>query len=287
MSSQGKAILQWQDPATDGGFTITNYRIYRARDIGNITVIATVGDVRTWTDANVTMNSSYYYYVSAVNEYGEGPRSSQVVIRPMLERPPDLSWIWQCVFIGLGVLGTAILVRCYRRSRTPPKAKHGSGSRVRATVPKNDAVTAGRSRQTVAEPMTSIQVPAEAIFKKTAAQKRAAKQLAKPAVQRQIPRIDGVPSSVHLARTGSTQPKDKSGHAQKATDTGTLVNRTVLKEYIERQRKEGVRELHYLKIKNDLNIISQKKSRKLYRILQDLVDDEILVRKGSNYVIVG
>jgi len=84
---------------------------------------------------------------------------------------------------------------------------------------------------------------------------------------------------------GST-PKDKSGYSQKATDTGTQVNRTVLKEYIERQRKEGVRELHYLKIKNDLDIISQKKSSKLYRILQDLVDDGILVRKGSNYIIV-
>ncbi|MEX2684157.1 MAG: hypothetical protein Q6373_021485 [Candidatus Sigynarchaeota archaeon] len=44
---------------------------------------------------------------------------------------------------------------------------------------------------------------------------------------------------------------------------------------------------HYLKIKNDLGIISQKKSEKLYRILQGLVNDGILVRKGSNYIIVG
>nr|MDO8117910.1 hypothetical protein [Candidatus Sigynarchaeota archaeon] len=119
-------------------------------------------------------------------------------------------------------------------------------------------------------------------FKKSSAsRKMAIASAAKPSIDQEQPRaVKAKPSS-------SPQPKDKSDHSQKITDTGTLVNRTVLKEYIERQRKEGVRELHYLKIKNDLNIISQKKSSKLYRILQDLVDDEILVRKGSNYIIVG
>lgn len=124
--------------------------------------------------------------------------------------------------------------------------------------------------------------PAPAPIKKSAAIKRA---------------TSGTPSNTGAttsptrvakpAPSGGTQPKDKSGYSQKVTDTGTVVNRTVLKEYIERKRKEGVRELHYIQIKNDLNVISQKKSSKLYRILQDLVEDEILIRKGSNYVIVG
>ncbi|MBN2149890.1 MAG: hypothetical protein JW839_00460 [Candidatus Lokiarchaeota archaeon] len=131
------------------------------------------------------------------------------------------------------------------------------------------------------EAIDAIQ-PAPAPVRKTAAAKRAATSSASIAGPATPPSRAPKP-----APSGGTQPKDKSGYAQKATDTGTIVNRTVLKEYIERQRKEGTRELHYLKIKNDLNVISQKKSSKLYRILQGLVDDEILVRKGSNYIIVG
>ncbi|MEX2715610.1 MAG: hypothetical protein Q6353_014950 [Candidatus Sigynarchaeum springense] len=129
---------------------------------------------------------------------------------------------------------------------------------------------------------TGVIQPAPAPIKKSAAVKRATTSSASSSATMAPP-----PKASKAAPSSVTQPKDKSGYSQKATDTGTVVNRTVLKEYIERQRKEGVRELHYLKIKNDLNIISQKKSSKLYRILQDLVDDEILVRKGSNYIIVG
>ncbi len=81
--------------------------------------------------------------------------------------------------------------------------------------------------------------------------------------------------------------KSTAQHPPRPVEAAGALNRTVLKEYVERQRKEGVRELHYIGIKNDLGIISQKKSAKLYRILQDLVKGEILVRKGSNYIIVG
>jgi hypothetical protein len=128
----------------------------------------------------------------------------------------------------------------------------------------------------------AIQSPAPSPFKRSAAVRKAAVASATK------PSVEPGPSRVEKIKVPSgTQPKDKSGYSQNAVETGTPVNRTVLKEYIERQRKEGARELHFIKIKNDLNIISQKKSSKLYRILQDLVRDEIIVRKGSNYIIVG
>jgi hypothetical protein len=124
--------------------------------------------------------------------------------------------------------------------------------------------------------------PALVPIKKSAAAKRAATGTAGSVGATTAPTKVARP-----APSSGAQPKDKSGYSQNAVETGTPVNRTVLKDYIERQRKEGARELHFIKIKNDLNIISQKKSGKLYRILQELVKDEILVRKGSNYVIVG
>jgi len=85
---------------------------------------------------------------------------------------------------------------------------------------------------------------------------------------------------------GSGHPRDKSKFAPKVTDKTTIINRTILKDYIERQRKNGIKELHFIKIKNDLNIISQTKSSRLYRLLQELVKDGLLVRKGSLYIIV-
>jgi len=88
------------------------------------------------------------------------------------------------------------------------------------------------------------------------------------------------------AAAGRSHPRDKSKFAPRISDTTTIINRTVLKDYIERQRKEGIKELHFIKIKNDLNIISQNKSSRLYRLLQELVKDSILVRKGSLYIIV-
>nr|MDO8111913.1 PQQ-binding-like beta-propeller repeat protein [Candidatus Sigynarchaeota archaeon] len=124
--------------------------------------------------------------------------------------------------------------------------------------------------------------PSSFTVPKSAAAKRAT-LAAQPAVKE--------PAIKYEPKTPAPSPyvrnKDPSKYAPKPTDSGTIINRTILKEYIERMRKDGVKELHYLKIKNDLNIISQNKSSKLYRLLQDLVSDNLLVRKGSNYIIVG
>lgn len=73
--------LTWSVPS-DGGSPITGYRIYRGTSSGGETLRATVGNVTTFADTQVTNGTTYYYQVSAVNSVGEGPRSNEVSVTP-------------------------------------------------------------------------------------------------------------------------------------------------------------------------------------------------------------
>ena len=74
--SSGKIKLDWAAPASNGGAAITSYKIYRGTAAGSETLVATVGNVLTWTDSGLTKGVTYHYKVSAVNSEGEGPQSN-------------------------------------------------------------------------------------------------------------------------------------------------------------------------------------------------------------------
>src|SRR5205807_2047982 len=59
--------LTWSAPSSNGGSPITNYRIYRGTSSNGETLLATIGNVLTYTDTAVTNGVTYYYQVSAVN----------------------------------------------------------------------------------------------------------------------------------------------------------------------------------------------------------------------------
>src|SRR5436190_237060 len=80
--------LTWQAPASTGGSPITNYRIYRGTSSTGETLLATIGNVLTYTDTSVTNGVTYYYQVSAVNGAGEGPRSNEASAPPSPPPPP-------------------------------------------------------------------------------------------------------------------------------------------------------------------------------------------------------
>src|SRR6266480_211959 len=79
----GRVVLTWQAPVSDGGAPITSYAVRRGTSSGGETILTTVGEVLTYTDAILTNRSPYFYQVSAVNEFGEGSKSAEVAATPM------------------------------------------------------------------------------------------------------------------------------------------------------------------------------------------------------------
>ncbi len=70
--------LNWMDPVNPGGSPIEEYWIYRGTVSGAETYYdhcSTGTGFLAYSDYNVTAGMTYYYFVTAVNSYGEGPAS--------------------------------------------------------------------------------------------------------------------------------------------------------------------------------------------------------------------
>ncbi len=73
--------LTWSAPASSGGSPILGYRIYRSTSSGAEVLLATVGNVTTYTDNGTASHTRYYYKVAAVNAVGPGALSAEVNAR--------------------------------------------------------------------------------------------------------------------------------------------------------------------------------------------------------------
>ncbi len=74
----GQITLTWQPPADMGGAGVTNYRIYCGTSSGSETFLIMTSNVTTYIDASSHMfGIMYYYNIRAVNDAGEGPRTTE------------------------------------------------------------------------------------------------------------------------------------------------------------------------------------------------------------------
>jgi fibronectin type 3 domain-containing protein len=85
-------VLAWSAPASDGGASITGYRIYRGTTSGAQSLLATTGNLTGYTDTSLTNGTTYFYKVAAVNAAGEGALSSErSAIPATVPNPPTLA----------------------------------------------------------------------------------------------------------------------------------------------------------------------------------------------------
>ncbi len=97
----GYILLTWTEPAENGGSPVSNYRIYRGTEPGREMLLANTLNVTLFKDITVLPGQIYYYRVSAINAFGEGPKSMDVsgLLEPDAPPPEDKSileepWFW-------------------------------------------------------------------------------------------------------------------------------------------------------------------------------------------------
>jgi uncharacterized protein YdaL/fibronectin type 3 domain-containing protein len=76
-AGNGRIDLSWTLPS-DGGSPVTSYKVYRGTAAGGETLLATLGNVKTYADTAVTSATRYYYKVTATTALGTSPMSAEV-----------------------------------------------------------------------------------------------------------------------------------------------------------------------------------------------------------------
>ena len=83
-SSGGKIYMDWLQPLTAPSSPLISYRIYRGFYPGGEALIDVVNPGTTTYTDSLTYGIDYFYRISAINKYGEGPKSNEVRISPAL-----------------------------------------------------------------------------------------------------------------------------------------------------------------------------------------------------------
>jgi len=80
--TEGAVVLKWKPPSSSGTSPLTGYRVYRKVNDSSISLVTELNaSTLTYVDANVSPGQVYRYYVTAINELGEGVERASVTIK--------------------------------------------------------------------------------------------------------------------------------------------------------------------------------------------------------------
>jgi dienelactone hydrolase len=77
-SGKAQVDLSWTPPTGNTSVPVTNYKIYRGRSSGTETFLTEMGNLTRYNDSGLANCGTYFYNVTAVNTYGNGPSSAEV-----------------------------------------------------------------------------------------------------------------------------------------------------------------------------------------------------------------
>ncbi len=77
-----RVSLAWSAPASNGGSSVTGYRVYRGLAPGALSPIDSIGTNASYVAAGLTNGITYYFAIAAVNAVGEGSVSSEASATP-------------------------------------------------------------------------------------------------------------------------------------------------------------------------------------------------------------
>ena len=74
---QNNVSLSWAQPEFNGLSRVTGYQIYRGVSAGGETPLTNTSTTLSYVDSTVESGVTYYYYVKAVNAFGESDASNE------------------------------------------------------------------------------------------------------------------------------------------------------------------------------------------------------------------
>ena len=84
----GKVVLQWTSPTSDGGSPLVGYVVMRGTSPGNMTLLTEIGILLTFSDTTAKRGTTYYYTVVAKNSVGQGEPFAAVEVK-VPKKPSD------------------------------------------------------------------------------------------------------------------------------------------------------------------------------------------------------
>jgi hypothetical protein len=111
------ATLSWKTPASNGGWPITNYRIYMGTSPGAETLLVTVGNVTSYTATGLTGGSVYYFKVCAVTKAGDSATSSEATASPSTSLDPAVTVVTVLVVLGIGIAALVIAIDVSKKKK--------------------------------------------------------------------------------------------------------------------------------------------------------------------------